>query len=194
MVTFQVLAINGLGGFAVTFLGSYLINVARAPWLLDRVSKKRIEELEQERPYVVSRPYPKNLGNAALRKEGLEVAHGIKELYLRESDYQTERMYGARPDPQATAEERNKQWQESNKQFEKNRQTIQAVYWKEYQTKAILLRDEMRERLGGVPAKKKYGTFEIQYEVGQAGTFTVQDIAAELEWLALQIPSNWLLQ
>lgn len=193
MVTFGSVALNGLGGFGITFLGSYLINLFRAPWILDRMSKERIEKLEEERPYIVSRPYPKNLGNAALRKEGLDTAHGIKDLYLREADYQSDWLHGVM-DRSASQEEQHRQWQESQRQHDKNRLTIQAVYWKDYQTKAILLRDEMRARLGGLPAKKKHEVFEIQYEVGQAGVFGVQDIAAELEWLAMQIPANRLLQ
>ena len=194
VITFRAIAINGLSGFGITFLGSYLINLLRSPLLLDRISKKRIDELEAERPYVVSTPYPKNLGNAALRKEGLEIAAGIKDLYLREADYESEWMHGRTLDRDATAEERNRQFRESIRSRDKNRLTVQAVDWKEYQTKAVLLRDEMRERLGGIAPKKKYGHFDTQYEVGQAGGFTVQDIASELEWLATQIPANRLLQ
>ena len=114
---------------------------------MDRISRKRIDELEQERPYIVSKPYPKNLGNATLRKEGLDISRGIKDLYLREADYQSEWMHSSTIDRNATELERSKQFQESRRQYDKARLNIQAVYWKDYQTKAILLRDEMRERL-----------------------------------------------
>ena len=113
----------------------------------------------------------------------------LKDLFIRQEENKFEWLYGRSIDPTATEEQRSQEWTGSKLRVEKLRQEILAVYWKQHQTKAILLRDELRSRLGGAAPKKKYGKIPIEYEVGQAGLFvSVQDVASELEDLATQIP------
>lgn len=192
MTSFRDLAINGFGGFSITLLGTYLINLIRTPALLDKEAQSRIKDLEKERPYVVAKPFPKKLGNTALKKEALDLIIGIKDLYIRETEQRSnESMYGRTSDINASQEQRRKEGADSYLRMETARQEILSVYWKDYQTKAVLLRDELRARLPGVPPRKKDGVFEISYEVGQLGqSVRVEDVASDLEFLAMQIPDE----
>jgi hypothetical protein len=184
------LTLNGIAGGAFAYFGSLLISLVRAPGLLDRerqqkedASLARIKELEDERPYFISKPFPSNLGNAALKKQTLQLVLDIKDIYIRQKAKQEESLYSRTPDAL-----------HSGRQYMQLETEHGIVYSKHFEASAVLLRDEILARLPEEVRKKPridspMGGM-IQYRFGRAGVFRLQDIAEDLDILAHLIPDS----